>query len=98
MIFNHNTERSIEILKQKRASFLAEEKRMAACLPAAIVKRFRLMELDRACADDPGGSVHCCSADPHRVNGAFMAFPNDTAKMVLCCVDCGTIHYVGEDE
>ncbi len=98
MIYGQTTPKSIEILKQKRERFLAAQERLAAVEPAAIVKRFRLAELDRAYEDDPKGSVNCnCATEPHQSQGAFTAFPSDTAKMLLCCVDCGTIHFIGED-
>lgn len=99
MIYGQSTEESIRLLQAKRTSLLAFEKRLAASEPQAVLNRLHNMALDRF-SDHPGSNVNCnCDEEePHNIHGAFLAFPNDTAKMLLCCVDCGKVHFIGEEE
>ena len=92
-------EKSVKLLQAKRTDLLAFEKRLAASEPQAILNRLHNMAMDRF-DDQPGSNVKCnCDEEgPHSTHSAFLAFPNDTSKMLLCCVDCGTVHFIGEEE
>lgn len=98
MIYGQDTEKCIELLQAKRTSLLAFEKRLAAGEPQAVLNRLHNMTLDRF-DDRPGSNVNCeCGEEgPHSTHGAFLAFPSDTEKMLLCCVDCGKVHFIGTE-
>lgn len=97
MIYGQTTSKSIELMNQKRNEFLAAEKRLAESQPKAVLDYFRKAELDRSYEDGPGAMTNCtCAEDPHQSHGAFVAFPSDTTQMLHCCVDCGTVHFIGE--